>query len=358
MSARGFRVIDLSLVIGMAMAASLVAVTVSADPSVVRTDVVVPPDVRASAAAEPATTDLTSTTVPLVATFPLTGMPAGDAAVTARRAVAAKIDGLGGIPAVWGVEQSDMVVEEVVEGGLTRLIAIFQSRDPARIGPVRSVRTSDFGVLAPLLRPLLVFSGGNEGTVQMARSAPLLAFMPLSAESDAVFWRDPSLRAPHNLFASVPEIRSHAEQGVSPQPLFDFSSNLPVGPSVGSVESRLTWATTVGFRWDAIRNVWLRELNGKPQLDGTGAQLLADNVLMLSSPYGTSPFDTRSPEAQPIGTGPVRLYRNGTETIGTWTRANPADTWTLRTSDGAPMTLAPGRTWVVMAPGFARITSG
>jgi len=191
----------------------------------------------------------------------------------------------------------------------------------------------------------------------MARSAPLLAFMPLSAEGDGVFWRDPSLRAPHNLFASLPEVRSHAEQGVSPQPLFDFSPNAPVGRSVGAVESRLTWATTVGFRWDASRNVWLRELNGRPQLDGTGDQLLADNVLMLSSPYGTSPFDARSPEAQPVGSGPVRLYRNGIETIGTWTRANPDDTWTLRTSDGAPMALTPGRTWMVMAPGFARITS-
>jgi len=207
-----------------------------------------------------------------VPTFPLTDLPAGDAAVVSdRRSVAAEIDGLGGIPAVWGVEQSDMVVEVVVEGGLTRLIAIFQSRDPARIGPVRSVRTSDFGVLTPLKRPLLVFSGGNEGTVQMARSAPLLAFMPLSAEGDDVFWRVRSLRAPHNLFAPVPEVRSHAEQGMSPQPLFDFSPNAPVGRTVGTVKARLTW--------------------------------------------------------------------------------------TLRSADGAPMALAPGRTWMVVVPGFARITS-
>ncbi|WP_347057338.1 DUF3048 domain-containing protein [Blastococcus sp. HT6-30] len=53
-----------------------------------------------------------------------------------------------------------MVWEEVVEGGITRYVAVYHSTVPGEIGPVRSVRPMDPAIAAPL-HGLFAFSGGQ-----------------------------------------------------------------------------------------------------------------------------------------------------------------------------------------------------
>ncbi|MBT4477400.1 MAG: DUF3048 domain-containing protein, partial [Actinobacteria bacterium] len=77
---------------------------------------------------------------------------------TDRPALAIKIDN---VFAAWpqsGINQADVVYEEVVESGLTRLIAIFQTQSPGTVGPIRSARTSDPILLEGFDRPLFAYS--------------------------------------------------------------------------------------------------------------------------------------------------------------------------------------------------------
>src|SRR5262245_38423154 len=81
---------------------------------------------------------------------PLTGEPA-DAATRNRPALVVKIDNNQdkSYPQ-FGIASADIVVCEGVEGGITRLMAIFHSHDADTVGPIRSARSSDLHLAIPL----------------------------------------------------------------------------------------------------------------------------------------------------------------------------------------------------------------
>ena len=364
---RSFLLVDLSVVCGVVLAVLLAALVVWHGPRSVgarenATTSVGHPSTTARFVGADGPGPSPSTTAPTAAptdVSPLTGLAVAPGGVPAdRRAIAVKIDGFGGVPAVYGVDRADLVVEELVEGGLTRMVAVFQSQEAARVGPVRSVRTSDFQILAGLSRPVLVFSGGNPGTVAAAQLAPVLAFPPL--HDDGVFWRDRALKPPHNLFTSTAGVASSVEPGNAPVPQFDRRPRglAESGWPAAGVSVEFSASTSVGFVWSEAEHRWTRSLDGKPQLDGSGRALVADNVVVLGTTYGRSPFDSHSPEAEPIGTGPAWVFADGRVQVGWWSRPTPGDRWQLRSLDGSPMYVSPGRTWVELAPAGSPVGIG
>src|SRR3954453_20276541 len=94
-----------------------------------------------------------------VAIAPFTGLPDATRASLTRCAITVKIDNTKNGHPKYGVEQADVVYEEVVEGGITRLAAVFNAQAPDRVGPVRSVRKTDQSIVRPY-RGIFVYSGG------------------------------------------------------------------------------------------------------------------------------------------------------------------------------------------------------
>ncbi|HEX2893259.1 MAG TPA: DUF3048 domain-containing protein, partial [Marmoricola sp.] len=82
----------------------------------------------------------------LAAVWPLTGLPAPETTPN-HPVMIVKIDNTAASDPQYGLGSADMVVEELVEGGITRLAAMFYSKLPAKAGPVRSARASDIGVV-------------------------------------------------------------------------------------------------------------------------------------------------------------------------------------------------------------------
>jgi hypothetical protein len=101
--------------------------------------------------------------------------------------------------------------------------------------------------------------------------------------------------------------------------------------------------------WDPASSSYLREQSGSPHTDVDGAQLSASNVVILTTEYVRSAADARSPEAVTVGSGEVRVLKDGQLFRGTWERPDPASGWTLKTLDGTPILLTPGRTWIELA---------
>ena len=93
-------------------------------------------------------------------TAPLTGLEDPTGAVATRCAVSVKIGNTADAHPQTGVGAADVVYEEVVDGGITRLVAVYQSTAPEQVGGVRSVRPTDQYILWPL-RGVFAFSGGN-----------------------------------------------------------------------------------------------------------------------------------------------------------------------------------------------------
>src|SRR5699024_9680447 len=128
-------------------------------------------------------------------TWPLTGKT-GD--IVDRPAMTVKIENSIASRPQTGLQEADVVWEEMVEGGITRFGAVYHSQLPETFGPVRSVRPMDAAIAAPY-GGLMVFSGGQAPFVAALRDAGLQLFADDLGSPG--FSRSPERYAPHNLFA-------------------------------------------------------------------------------------------------------------------------------------------------------------
>ncbi len=281
---------------------------------------------------------------------PLTGLP-GE---VDRPALAVKIDNDPRSQPQSGVNQADVVLEEQVEGGLSRLVAIFHSDDADPVGPVRSARTSDVALLANLGGVYFANSGGNDGTLAAVRSSPHLFSVSQKAQP-ASYYRNTSRRPPYNLMTNTEALRQNAPavDGRPPQ-LFTYrpaeEGPGPEATPATSATIAFGQSTTVRYDWDDAVGGWARTMYGQPHVDAEGARVAPTNVVILETAYAPSPADASSPEAQPTGTGTAWVLSEGTVTEGTWSRPTLADPAALTSSSGEPITLVPGTTWVAYPP--------
>ena len=300
-------------------------------------------------AASSETTTTTSppstTTTAAVATAPLTGLadPSGQAGQ--RPALTVKVENTPEAMPQWGIDQADVIYEEIVNGGITRLAAVFNSHAPTKIGPVRSVRPTDEQVVFPL-GGIFAFSGGAPYALAAIAKAPVTLVDESSA--GAAMFRDPNLLAPHNLFAVGPSLFTFKATPIPPRPLFAYRSpsTRVVGPAVASVTVPFPSIYPETWTWDAATGSWDRTIFGQPGITGTGVRESPVNVLVMWVNY-VNGVGTFTSYANLLGTGPVTLFSAGKEVQGTWSRGpSLSDPIVYSTTSGKPLALTPGQTWV------------
>jgi hypothetical protein len=296
---------------------------------------------------------------PAANTSPLTGLPI-DPAVPVRAALVVKIDNAPKARPQAGVNAADVVVEEGVEGGVTRFATIFQSRDAPSVGPVRSARSTDLLFARVLGRPLFSYSGANAVFEGLVNKAPL-ANVGVSRFPTA-YHREPGRPAPYNLFSETKALFASAADDVTPPPpLFTYRAPGEAPPEAGSepaprVEAvwKLNITTTVVYAWDEPSKTFLRTTDGVAHLDAAGVQVAPQNVVFQVVSYHNTGLVDRSgaqvPEADLVGAGDAWVLTGGRLVKGHWSR--PADdqptTYTL--ASGEPIRLTPGRTWLELVP--------
>jgi hypothetical protein len=286
------------------------------------------------------------------AVHPLTGLPALDGLFD-RPALAIKIgnNDSKSLPQV-GIQSADVVYETHIENGVTRFLAVFQSKVPITVGPVRSARSSDIDLIGNLNRPVFAYWGSNQGVGdEVAEAERQGTFVPISTngEGQAFFFRDEDRGdAPYNGFLDAAALAAYAGGG-APDPLFDFGP-LPASAVPSRGVGWLTPRRQIDWVWDRSTARWLRFHRGVPLVDETGVQLAADNVLVLYVDYRTSTADLESPQSITTGSGDGWLLRDGTITGVTWSRPFTAERWALADDDtGEQVFLRPGSTWVALA---------
>lgn len=302
------------------------------------------------------TTSRPETTEPEAATTiasgplaPLTGAPSDPAADLDRPALVVKIDNHRNARPQIGLDQADLVFDVRAEG-VTRFAAVFHSRIPDAVGPVRSSRTSDFDLLAGLDHPLYASSGGNDNVMAGLRDVPVYE---VTAQTHEEYYRDRSRPAPHNLLVDPADLFALAPgDATAPSPWFAFRPDgqaLPATaePVGGQVTVAFTGGPTAGFTWDDDIERWLRTQDGQPHLTSDGDQIAIDNVVVMVTTYGTSAADQGSPEVRSTGQGELVLLTAGHAITGTWERASATDKPILLDEAGHEIPLTPGQTWVL-----------
>ena len=291
----------------------------------------------------PPTTPAPPTTEPAPTTWPLTGLPLGpgDPDPRTRRAVAVKFDAHPEVRAYEGIETADIVYEELVEGGLTRFAGVFHSSIPPSAGPVRSVRSTDFDLLTNLAHPLLVFSGGNDATVG-ALDDTAIEPAPQGGWSEQFYSRKRGLPAPHNLYVRLADLAAESPGTGGPPVVLPRMASPVAGIPADSIDVTFSDDTRTTLTWDGGRGEWIRGDNRGTRTDGAGNPLGFTNVVVLTMPYGTSPYDRRSPEAVVLGSGFGLALHDGQAFGILWSRPTAEAPLALTTPDGVPTGLPPG----------------
>jgi hypothetical protein len=330
-----------------------VAVTTSAPAT---TDT--PTTVRATTTTT-STTEAPATTAPDVLRMPLTGEPIEDASeIPDRPALAVKIPTNPPVARPQaGLNKADIVFETVINGGFTRLIAMFHSDGTGEnpLGPIRSGRGQDVNILSMFNRPLMAWSGGNPTVTSQFAGADaagtLFNLNYVRGFSDLYYRRSGRGGSPHNLFSSTDTLWSAAPDDAEP-PYQVFPYVAP-GEQIDGVD-----ATTIELDFDQIQVRWEYDPESKTykrwqdeseHSTEEAGQVEAYNVVVMLMDYGVSRFDG-NPEMQAFGANPVYVFSEGTVREGVWLRFTHEDGYTFydNVDDLNELGLVPGRTWVEM----------
>jgi hypothetical protein len=251
-----------------------------------------------------------------------------------------------------GLINADVVYIEEVEYGITRLAAVFSSKIPGRIGPVRSARITDIDLLEQFGSPAFAFSGVQSKMWPVIGASSLIDISPNKMAQ--AYFRDQSRRAPYNYFldgemaiAQTPKASLDKDIG------FVFSDTAPPSEMPG-LKASMEWSyASARFVYDPASGLYKVFLNGEraqadeDQVGQRAATVIIQNVEQNPSAYNDK-GGGNTPHAETIGTGTATVLRDGMAYEVTWNRPDIASGTTFTQADGTPMPFKPGQQWVVL----------
>jgi Protein of unknown function (DUF3048) N-terminal domain/Protein of unknown function (DUF3048) C-terminal domain len=311
--------------------------------------------VHHDAAAKDAPT--TTTTAPKP-TCPLTGLAAPGGVVPQRPAMAVKIDNYPAGRPQSGLDKADIVFEEPVEGGITRYAAVFQCQNDALIGPARSARNIDIGILGQLGSPLLAHVGGIDPVLANIDASPIVNVD--LGDSNSLMIHPPGKVPPDADYTSTAIVYgTHPTMTTPPQPLFSYSTALPGGGSpVSTVNIDFSGTSNVTWKWNGTTNTFQRYYNGTtPDILADGVQNQTPNVVVQYVQISYGPWLENSEgglevqaDLYPNASGTAEIFRNGMAFPATWHRGALGDPTQFVNAFGVTIPLEPGTAWVELVP--------
>ena len=288
---------------------------------------------------------------------PLTGMviPAGSAI---NPSLAAKIDNHVEARPQIGLERTDIVFEEMVEGGLSRYVAIWQSDVPDEIGPVRSIRPMDPDIISAF-GGIVCYSGGQQRFVALMQAAPVFNAIHGQKATADTFYRTKTKKAPHNVIVKASVIVGQHPELPAPGQQFAFSLDTPSstafkdGATASVLKLVFSKATAPTWTFDPTLGKYLRAQLVGPDMDSNGAQLSAMNVIALRVGVEVS---QSIPKTLLIGSGEAWISSGGSTVHATWFKGAPTSPIALVDDQGVTVRLAPGNTWIELVPTAGSVT--
>lgn len=291
----------------------------------------------------------------------LTNLPGGNGPV-----LAVKIDDTPAAHPQLNLEKADVLYIEQVEGGLSRIAALFTNPTtlPEEVGPVRSARISDLDILAQYGHVGFAFSGAQKLFYPKIDGANL-ENLSADHEPSSIYSRDVNRQAPTNLILH-PKLL--LKKSISDEKrLIDLAKNpgwsFGAAPTGGTKidEVKFSWpASKYSAAWSPQEKRWLLSYNGVPDLSASGVQLgsptlIIQKVVITPSIYhdkvgGVTPF------SQTVGSGTAYLLRDGKAYPIFWNRvsADKPTTWTLK--DGSPANFVRGQIWIALTDSEPKFT--
>ena len=254
-----------------------------------------------------------------------------------------------------GIDRADIVYIEQVEGGLTRLAAIFSSEIPTLIGPIRSARISDVEILAQFGRVVFAYSGAQSKLLPVISAANLNDY-GAQRQSPTIYTRDESRTSPTNMVLRadllLEKVRSDGREIATSRSAGWEFGDLPDG-GIAITDAKLSWpAASYEVKWSAEQDRWLVFNNEIPNMSASGVQhgpttFLIQLVEILPSEYGDK-FGGVTPYSKTVGSGTGFVLRDGKYFPATWSRPDELAGTTWRALDGSDLPFARGQVWIAL----------
>ncbi len=303
-------------------------------------------DKPAAKATTEATPDASRDAATLVRANPFTGL-AAEKGLPDHPSFLVKIENTDAGAPQYGLSQADLVVEELVEGGLTRLAAFFYSQTPSKVGHVRSTRTTDIALVKPTGGQLIA-SGGAGVAVRRIKAAGV--DFHSEDTGNLTLTHDPNKRAPYDRLL---DLEAHAAKYTSakaavPPPYLSFGPTPTPGTRKATAFS-VRFSAGSATRWQ-FGSGHYRRLNGHAQ---KGKDFTPDTVLVLHTRQADAGY--RDPAGNPVpetvftGTGKATVLSGGTSLDARWSKKNASAPLRL-VAGGKPVTLKPGKVFIELVP--------
>lgn len=315
-----------------------------------------------TATAEPASPSPQPTPAIVLVPAPMTGLLVTVAAAQ-QHPIAVMVDDHAAARPQSGFNSAAVVWQAPAEGGIPRYMLIFQDKIPAAVGGIRSAREY-FLEWAAEWDAMYTHAGGSpqamltlktSGHGQLVWNADEFRWSSLG-----YFWRVKNFVAPHNLYTDGAHLRKLAAAiGIADGPIapvWRFAPARDEERPIGNVIKVVYPYETITYRYDPVRNAYLRFINAsrRAQVDAADKLVVAPtNVVILRMRFGplvdSNPAKHRL-EAADVGKGEAWISTGGLTIKGTWRKASVSAPTLLFDSQGNPVTLTPGQTFVQVLP--------
>lgn len=251
-----------------------------------------------------------------------------------------------------GIQDAGVIFEAIAEGGITRFLTLYQDARPGYIGPVRSLRPYYIDWAGSFDASIAHIGGSPEALSQIRNGGKDLDQFFNSGS----YWREPSRPAPHDVYTSFDKLDElNKSKGYTSSTFTSWPRKVDqklAVPTAKTIDLAISSAAfNVHYDYDAGSNSYHRSEGGAAHIatssaaDKTGTLLAPKVVITAVMPYsivdrsGHSGYGT-------TGSGTVFVFQDGFVVQGTWSKADRASQIIFKGSQGVPIKLNVGQTWV------------
>lgn len=256
-----------------------------------------------------------------------------------------------------GLSAASVVYEIIVEGGITRWMAVFTGEHANIVGPVRSARDT-YLEFASEYNCAYLHAGGSYTALQALQNFGLRDIDGL--REGQWFWRDPNKYAPHNFFTNTDKAYEAISTGHSwtETPTYDSwkfvdDSELEKLDETTASEINIHFggAYEVGYIYNTEGKYYERWNGGVLSVDAnTGDSIKTRNIVIEKVPPGVEIEGKSRINFSVTGEGEVTIFRDGHFIQGTWKKPDRLSRTKFYDADGNEIPLARGTTWVEIVP--------
>ena len=300
----------------------------------------------------------------------LTGLPVNSEEDENRRPVAVMINNIKKALPQYGVSKASIVFEALAEGGITRLLAVFEDiSDIGQIGTVRSSRPIYID-LAESIDAVYVHIGASPEAYSRLSNDSIDSYDLIDGKNNAMYWRDKSRIQSsgyeHSVFTSGERLAERLEaDGVRMTrsskygKMFNFSEDVP---SYGvkdatKISAKFSSYKAGTYTYDESIGLYRIGQYGTSHIDAeTGAQLAFKNVFILRMNSYVIAGDTAGRlRFESVGSGSGYYFVNGEKRDITWKRSAKDSPLKFYDGSGAELEVVPGDSYVAIVPTNAQV---